>query len=97
MPREKKWVYWHRITWADNQCEEGAQLKVGTLLGLDHKDTQCARLVRKESTKSIDIVDYVHLQFLGRLLRTASPEEVVAAFGPAVTTIPDAAAAGGLS
>jgi len=82
--REKKWVYWHRITWADNECEEGAQLKVGELLGLDHKDTHCARLVRKESTKSIELVDYVKLEFLGRMLRTATAEEVVAAF-PKVT------------
>ncbi|MFA5378077.1 MAG: hypothetical protein WC455_20160 [Dehalococcoidia bacterium] len=80
MARQKKWVYWHRVTWADNDCEEGAELKVGQLLGLDHRDTQCARLVRKESTKSIDIVDYVKLEFLGRMLRTASAEEVVTAF-----------------
>jgi len=74
----RKWVYWHRIIWADNECEEGAQLKVGELLGPNHKDKQCARLVRKESTKSIDLVDYVKLQYLGRMLRTATAEEIVA-------------------
>ena len=80
MPRERKWVYWHRITWADNECEEGAELKVGSLLGLRCRETQCARLVRDDKKKSIDIKDYVKLKYLGRMLRTATAEEVHNAF-----------------
>jgi hypothetical protein len=84
MPVHKKWTYWHRVIWADNDCEQGAQLKVGSLLGLTHRDTSCCRLHRDEQKKSFVLVDYVKLQYVGKLLTTATPEEVVAALGPAI-------------
>jgi hypothetical protein len=76
----KKWVYWHRVIWADNDSEKGAELKLSSLLGLNGKTPSCARMVTDDVKKSIELKDYVKLQYLGRLLRTATAEEVVAAF-----------------
>lgn len=80
MAKERKWVYWHRVIWADNETEEGAELKVGNLLGLNGKTPSCARMVTDEAKKSIDLKDYVKLKFVGRMLRTATAKEVHDAF-----------------
>lgn len=87
MTVERKWCYWHRVIWVDNDTEEGAVLKLGSLIGLNGKTPSCARMVMDDKKKSINLKDYVKLKFLGRLLRTATPEQVVELFGPAMITV----------
>jgi hypothetical protein len=74
MSHEKKWVYWHRVVKSYDE-----ELKVGQLLGLKRKTPTCARIVDRNGSLNFEM--YAELKFLGRLLRTATAEEVVANFG----------------
>ncbi|MDD3019859.1 MAG: hypothetical protein PHX61_02620 [Alphaproteobacteria bacterium] len=87
MGKEKKWVYWHRVIWADNECKEGAQLKVGSLIGMNNKTKEAMRLICDDKNESISGSEYAKFKFVARILRTATPEEVVAQCGPAVIPI----------
>lgn len=85
MSVERKWVYWHRVIHVEEWAKDDIQ--IGSLLGLKGKDTGCMKMVWSEETKSFNLKMYCKLRFLGMLLRTAKPEEVVKQFGPAVITI----------
>lgn len=78
MPAERKWVYWHRVTWVADWVDDGT--KVGSLIGLKGKDIGCMKMVFDEERKSLDLKEYIKLEFLGRMLRTATAKEVHDAF-----------------
>jgi len=85
MSAERKWVYWHRVIKVEEWAKEEIQL--GSLLGLKGKDVGCMKMVFDEKTKSLNLKMYCKLKFIGRLLRSTPPKEVVKEFGPAIITI----------
>ncbi len=81
----RKWVYWHRVIHVEEWAKE--DIKLGSLLGLNSKDTGCMKMVWDEQRQTYDLKMYCKLMFLGRLLRTALPEEVANTFGGVIIPI----------
>jgi len=73
----RKWVYWHRVTESFDE-----KYPVGSLLGLGTKETEAAGFIEVGEDKNfhIDLKHFAKLKFVGKMLATATAEEVNATF-----------------